>query len=97
LKVSIVKRHINQHPHFDWLIVFWIRLYGTTPIQVCEAIEDNDGMATAKANIALAKSKYKGGRNKEELVKASREFYELRIAVLGEENEYTIRDGRQCH
>jgi hypothetical protein len=62
---------------------------------VCEAIGDAVRIAHAQANITTAKSKYEGGNNNEELVKASRELYELRIAELGEENEYTIRTGRQ--
>jgi hypothetical protein len=64
-------------------------------LQVFEAIGDAVRIAHAKANITTAKSKYEGGNNNEELVKASRELYELRIAELGEENEYTIRTGRQ--
>jgi hypothetical protein len=51
------------------------------------------GVSTAKINIAIAKSKYEGGNN-EELVKASRELYEWRIANLGEEHEYTIIAGK---
>jgi hypothetical protein len=61
-------------------------------LEVSEAIGNAEGIANAKANIALAKSKYEGGNN-EELLKASRELYELRIAVLGEEHEDTIRAG----
>jgi hypothetical protein len=63
-------------------------------LQVFEAIGDDDGIATAKRNIAIAKSKYDGGSNKEELLETSREFYEVRVAQLGEESEYTIRAGR---
>jgi predicted RNA-binding protein with TRAM domain len=62
-------------------------------LEVSEAIGDNVRIATAKSNIALAKSEYEGGNN-EELVKASQELYELRIAELGEEHEDTIRAGR---
>jgi hypothetical protein len=62
-------------------------------LQVCEAIGDANGIVTAKINIAIAKSKCEGGNNNEELVKASQELYELHIAELGEENEYTICDG----
>jgi hypothetical protein len=62
-------------------------------LKVCEAIGDDEGIATAKTNIANAKSLFIGD-NTEELVKASRELYELRIAELGEENEYTIHAGK---
>jgi hypothetical protein len=61
-------------------------------LKVCKAIGDAEGIATAKANIAVAKSKYEGGNN-EQLLKASQEVYELRVAELGEENEYTILAG----
>jgi hypothetical protein len=62
-------------------------------LEVSEAIGNAGRVATAKANIAYARSKYEGGNN-EEVLKASQELYELRIAELGEENEYTIRDGK---
>jgi hypothetical protein len=64
-------------------------------LKVCKAIGDADGIATAKANIAVAKSKYKGGRNNDELLRANQELYEWRIAKLGEEHEDTILTGRQ--
>ena len=63
-------------------------------LQVYEAIGNAEGAATAKANIAVAKSKYKGGNNNEELLKASRELYKLRVAEYGEEHEYTIIAGK---
>ena len=54
-----------------------------------------EGIAVAKSNIAYAKSKYESGNNNnEELVKASQELYELRIADDGEEHEYTIKSGK---
>jgi tetratricopeptide (TPR) repeat protein len=62
-------------------------------LEVFEAIGDADGIATAKQNIAHAKSKYDGG-NTEEVLKASQELYELRIAKFGEEDYYTIEVGR---
>jgi hypothetical protein len=62
-------------------------------LKVREAIGDNEGAATAKCNIALAKSKYEDGNKNEELMKAHQELYELRIAEYGEENEYTIDAG----
>jgi hypothetical protein len=63
-------------------------------LEVFRAIGDDKGIATAKRNIAVAKSKYEGGNNSEELLKASQELYELRIAEDGEENEYTINAGK---
>jgi hypothetical protein len=63
-------------------------------LEVNESIGDAEGVATAKINIAIAKSMYEGGNNNEELVKASRELYEMRIAELGEGNEDTICAGR---
>jgi hypothetical protein len=63
-------------------------------LKVCEAIGDAGRIANAKRNIAVAKSKYEDGNNNEELLKASQELYELRIAELGEESEYTIDAGR---
>jgi hypothetical protein len=63
-------------------------------LEVYKAIGDDQGIATAKGNIAIAKSKYEGGNNNEEQMKASQELYELRIAEYGEENEYTIKSGK---
>jgi hypothetical protein len=63
-------------------------------LKVFEAIGYTDGIVTAKSNIAIAKSKYEVGNNNEELLNASRKLYELRIAKLGEESEYTIEVGR---
>jgi hypothetical protein len=62
-------------------------------LEVSETIGYARGVATAKANIAYAKSMYEGGNNSEELLKASQELYELRVAEFGEENEYTIDAG----
>jgi hypothetical protein len=61
-------------------------------LQVFKAIDDDDGIATAKCNIAIAKSKYEGGNN-EEVLKAHQELYELRVAKYGEEHELTIDAG----
>jgi hypothetical protein len=61
-------------------------------LKVCEAIGDYEGITTAKANIAYAKSMYESG-NKEDELKTSQELYELRIAELGEDDEYTILAG----
>jgi hypothetical protein len=63
-------------------------------LQVFEAISDDQGIATAKRNIAIAKSKYEGGNNNEELLQTSQELYELRVAKLGEEHEHTIIAGK---
>ena len=62
-------------------------------LEVSETIGDADDIATAKASIAIAKSKYKGG-NIEELLKTYQELYELRVATHGEKNDYTIRAGK---
>jgi hypothetical protein len=61
---------------------------------VFEAIGDDEGIAYVKRNIAYAKSKYEGGRNNEELLKANIELYELCVAKFGEDNENTICAGR---
>jgi len=62
-------------------------------LEVYRAIGDDEGIATAKANIAIAKSKYEGGSN-EEVLKASEELYKVRAAEHGEQNELTIHAGR---
>jgi hypothetical protein len=63
-------------------------------LKVNEAIGDAEGVANTKRNIALARSKYEGGNYNEELVKASQELYEIRVAKLGEEHENTIVAGK---
>ena len=63
-------------------------------LKVCEAIGDDDGIAAAKNNIARARSKYEGDRNNHELLKTSRELYELRVTKHGEEHENTIDAGK---
>ena len=63
-------------------------------LEVFEAIGDAGRIAAAKSNIAISKSKYEGDNNNEELLKASQEVYELRIAEHGEEHEYTIHAGK---
>ena len=62
-------------------------------LEVFEAIGDAEDIAIAKRNNALAKSKYDDDNN-EELLKASQELYEIRVAEFGEENEYTIISGK---
>jgi hypothetical protein len=63
-------------------------------LEVYKAIGDAEGIAVARSNIALAKSKYEGGNNNEEQMKASQELYELRIAEYGEDHELTIKSGK---
>jgi hypothetical protein len=63
-------------------------------LQVFESIGNDEGVATAKSNIAVAKSIYEGGNSEEELLKATQDLYEMRIAELGEGNEDTICAGR---
>ena len=65
-----------------------------TQLEVFKAIGDAGSVATAKANIAYAKSKYEGGNNNEELLKTSQESYELRVAKYGEGSELAIDAGR---
>jgi hypothetical protein len=64
-------------------------------LEVYEAIGFTRGIATAKINIAFAKSMYEGDNNNEELLKASRELYEIRVSELGEEHYYTIDAGKK--
>jgi hypothetical protein len=61
-------------------------------LEVNESIGDDDGIATAKRNIAIARSKYDDGNN-EELLNASRDVYDLRVAKDGEEHEDTTAAG----
>ena len=63
-------------------------------IEVSKAICDDEGVATAKSSIALAKSKYEDGNNNEDLLKTSQDTYELRVAQYGEKHELTIHAGR---
>jgi hypothetical protein len=62
-------------------------------LKVNESIGFIEGIAFAKQNIAIAKSKYEGG-NIEEVLEASQELYELRVAEFGEGNELTIDAGK---
>ena len=59
-------------------------------LEVNEAIGDDEGIATAKRNIALARSKYEDD-NTEELLNANQELYELRVG-----DEFTIDAGKNC-
>jgi hypothetical protein len=62
-------------------------------LKVCKTIGDDEGIAVAKRNIAIAKSKYESDSN-EEVLEASQELYELRIAEYGDGNEQTIEAGK---
>jgi len=63
-------------------------------LKVNESIGDDEGIATAKANIAYTKTQYEGDNNIEKVLKASQELYEMRVAKYGEEHEYTITGGK---
>jgi hypothetical protein len=63
-------------------------------LEVNHAIGNDQGIATSKRNIAIAKSIYESGNNDEELLKASQKLYELRVAEHGEDHEYTIDAGK---
>ena len=69
-------------------------IYFEKSLQVFEAISENEGIATAKSNIAETKSKYEGDSNIKEFLKASQKLYEMRVAEYGEGNESTIRAGK---
>ena len=62
-------------------------------LKVIEAIGDDEGIATAKANIAVAKAMYECV-NHEELLQASQKLYELRVVEYGEQHVDTIDAGR---
>jgi hypothetical protein len=62
-------------------------------LKVCEEIGHDAGVATAKGNIAIAKSKYESGNKNEELLNANQELYELRVAEHGEGSELAIDSG----
>jgi hypothetical protein len=61
-------------------------------LKVNESIGFIDGIATAKSNIAYAKSKNEDGNN-EEVLKASQELYKMRVAKYGEGSELAIDSG----
>jgi hypothetical protein len=50
---------------------------------------------SAKRNIALARSMFENGNNHKELLKATKELYELRVSKLGEGNENTVKAGKR--
>jgi len=62
-------------------------------LKVNEAVGDNEGIATAKGNIAYAKYFFEDG-NTDELLTTYQELYELRVAELGDEHEHTIKSGK---
>lgn len=53
----------------------------------------DEGIANAKRNIAAVKSIYDGGN--EELIRASQDLYELRVAKYGDKHEGTIGSGEK--
>jgi len=57
-------------------------LHFENQLKVNEAVGDDEGIAMAQANIAIAKSEFEDG-DSEELLKVSRDVYEVRIAELG--------------
>ena len=62
-------------------------------LEAFRAIDNNDGIAAANSNIVRAKSKYEGDSIEEEVLEASRVFYEACVANNGEEHEQTISAG----
>jgi tetratricopeptide (TPR) repeat protein len=66
--------------------------YFENQLEVNKAIGKAEDIAIAKRSIAIAKSMY-GSGNIEELLKASQDLYEIRVAEFGEESGYTIDAG----
>jgi hypothetical protein len=64
---------------------------------VNKAIGNDEGIVNTKINIAYEKSMYKGGRNNEELLRASQEVYELRIAKHGKEHDTQLMQVNVMH
>ena len=62
-------------------------------LEASKVVGNAGNVAAAKSNIANAKALYEGG-NIEELLKNSKELYDLRVAKYGEEDEYTIIAGK---
>ena len=62
-------------------------------LEVSEEVGYGDCIVNAKANIAIAKSKYEGGSN-EEVLKTSRDVYELAVSEYGEGIKQTIDAGK---
>ena len=70
-------------------------VYFERKMESSKEIGEDEGVANAKSNIAIAKSKYHDGRNiKKEVAKASQELYKLRVSKYGEESEYAILAGK---
>jgi hypothetical protein len=63
-------------------------------LEVSEAIGNAKGIANAKRNIAYTRSRFEGGNNNEELLRANQDLYEIRVAEFGEESGYTIDAGK---
>jgi hypothetical protein len=64
-----------------------------TSLELNDSIGNIEGIAAVKVQIAEAKSNYESGNNNEEMLKALKELYEIRVAIYGEENESTICAG----
>jgi hypothetical protein len=62
-------------------------------IEVYEAIGHAEGVATAKANVAIAKAMYEDDNNNEEVLVTRRELYEMNVAKYGEEHAFPIDSG----
>ena len=62
-------------------------------LEVHETIGDDDGVASARTCIAVAKSIYEGGSN-EEVLKASEDVYKVRVAEFGDKYVRTILAGK---
>jgi hypothetical protein len=63
-------------------------------LRVNEANANYEGIATAKGNIAYAKSMYEGGNNNEEVLKSTHDVYKLRAAEYGEGSKVAIDAGK---
>jgi len=61
-------------------------------LKVNESIGHDEGIAHAKASIAVAKSLYEVGNN-EEVLKTSHESYELHVSKFGDDDGDTIHTG----
>jgi hypothetical protein len=62
-------------------------------IMIHESTVATQGVATAKANVAIAKAMYEDGNNNEEVLVTRRELYEMNVAKYGEEHAFPIDSG----
>ena len=60
-------------------------------LKVSKSIGDAEGIASAKADIAHAKSLYEGGSNNEEVLKASQEINYVSLNMVKEMNTLLMR------